>query len=194
MRRSSSAYGSVSWLVGRYVCADGSASFRPPRFPKDVLSAGPLPTSSALLLFMRPLNLLSPRTLPNPGFFSVCGAVKLPKAPIGVKPPPCAAAHPDAALPELKFPVAVRFRDPSGPAFSAEPLSLSRSSVEPPGACSLKSVRRRTNAGGGVTALDSSRANLDADGDAKPLDGNGKASLVSRRRGPGRALVGEDIP
>ena len=49
-------------------------------------------------------------------------------------------------------------------------------------------------AGGGVTALDSSRANLDADGDAKPLDGNGKASLVSRRRGPGRALVGEDNP
>ena len=58
----------------------------------------------------------------------------------------------------------------------------------------MKSVRRRTRAGGGVAALDSSLANLDAEGDASPLEGNGKASAVSRRRVPGRALVGEDKP
>lgn len=44
--------------------------------------------------------------------------------------------------------------------------------------------------GGGVTVLDSSRANRDVAGDA----GKGYASPVSRRRLPGRAVVGDDRP
>lgn len=113
---------------------------------------------------------------------------------MGEKLPPCEALQGVAALVDANVPVVLRFRVPSGPAFSAALLSLSRSSVGPPAACSLKSVRRRTNAGGGVTALDSSLANLEAEGDASPLEGNGKASPVSRRRAPGRALVGDDNP
>jgi hypothetical protein len=41
-----------------------------------------------------------------------------------------------------------------------------------------------------VTALPSSRANREVAGD----EGNGYASLVSRRRAPGRAVVGEERP
>lgn len=47
-----------------------------------------------------------------------------------------------------------------------------------------------------MTVLDSSRAKRDADGDASEweLDGNGKASEVSRRRLPGREVVGDERP
>jgi hypothetical protein len=136
------------------------------------------------------LNLLSPRMLPSPGFLSDCGLPKLPKAPIGAKPAAGGAAHGNAAPPGLKGAVVVRFKVPKGPVFSAGPLSLSRSSPAAPDTGSLKSVRRRIKEGGGVTAPVSSRANREAAGDA----GNGYASPVSRRRLPGRAVVGEDKP
>ncbi len=147
-----------------------------------------------LVLFMNPLNLLSPRALPNPDFFSDCGCAKLPNAPIGGNAPPCPAAHGEAALLGPNGAVVVRLRLPKGPVFSAPPLSFSYSSPAPPAPCSLKSVRRRTRAGGGVTALVSSRANRDAEGDASEFEGSGKASLVSRRRVPGRTLVGDARP
>jgi hypothetical protein len=71
------------------------------------------------------LNLLSPRTLLYPGFFSVVvgceGFVpiaKLPNAPMGEKPALWGAADQGEAgpvIPVLKGAVAVRFKFPKGP-------------------------------------------------------------------------------
>jgi hypothetical protein len=115
----------------------GSASLSFPRLLSEAFSLGPFSKSSTLVLPIRPLNLLSPRILPNPAFFSGCGFPKLPNAPMGEKAPPADAAQGDAVPPGLKGAVVVRFREPAGPAFSAAPLSLSRSSPLPPGVGSL---------------------------------------------------------
>jgi hypothetical protein len=45
-----------------------------------------------------------------------------------------------------------------------------------------------------VTAWESSRENREATGEATLLEGNGYASEVSRRRLPGRVVVGEESP
>lgn len=51
-------------------------------------------------------------------------------------------------------------------------------------------VRRRIRDAGGVTVFDSSRAKRDVAGE----EGKGYASPVSRRRLPGRVVVGDDSP
>jgi hypothetical protein len=56
---------------------------------------------------------------------------------MGEKAPPADADHGAAVPPGLKGAVVVRFKDPKGPAFSATPLSLSRSSPLPLGMDSL---------------------------------------------------------
>lgn len=97
-------------------------------------------------------------------------------------------------MPALNGAVVVRFRLPNGPDVSkvvSRAFSLSLSSAW---RGSLKSVRRRVSDGGGVTVLESSRANLEALGEAREVDGNGKASDGSRRRFPERAPVGDAIP
>lgn len=126
---------------------------------------------------------------------------KLPNAPIGEKPALCGVAdhgEEGPVVPVLKGAVVVRFKPPKGPGFSIVPsraLSLSRSSAPDPTVDSLKSVLRLTNAGGGVTVLDSSREYREVPaGEAIVLEGKGYASLVSRRRPLGRALVGEAKP
>lgn len=142
---SSSGNGSVSLLMGRLERASihealdfpGSASLSFPRLLSEAFSRGSFSKSSPLVLPMRPLNLLSPRRLPKPAFFSGCGLPKLPKAPIGEKEFPADADHGEAEPPGLNGAVVVRLRLPKGPAFSAAPLSLSRSSPLPLGVGSL---------------------------------------------------------
>jgi hypothetical protein len=135
--------------------------------------------------------------LPRAGFLSDWGFAKLPKAPIGAKAVDGELAlHGDgeAGAAEPKGAVVLRLSDPKGLAVSVVPFSLSRSSDAPLGAVSLKSVRRRTRDGGGETALDSSREKREVAGEARLFDGKGYASLVSRRRTPGRLAVGDDSP
>jgi hypothetical protein len=94
---------------------------------------------------------------------------------------------------QLKGAVVVRFRAPKVLVFSVAGLSLSRSSTLLPLTVSLKSVLRRVKAGGGVTVLGSSLVNLEVAGDGTPVNGK-YASPVSRRRLPGRFVVGDDTP
>lgn len=118
---------------------------------------------------------------------------KLPKEPIGEKPAPELDGHgdPDPA----KLAVVLRLSPPKGGVSVDFVFSLSRSSEPGPDAGSFRSVRRLSNAGGGVVVLDSSREKRDVvAGDTKEATGNGYASLVSRRRLPGRAEVGEVMP
>lgn len=206
----------MSLLVGRFERASihegvgllDSASPTFPRLPNEGFSLAPFTISSELSLVIKPLNLLSPFTLPNPGLFSDgIGCVgldpiaKLPNAPIGEKPALCGVAdhgEEGPVIPTLNGAVVVRLRLPKDPIFSEAPsrvFSFSRSSAEDAVAESFKSVLRRTSAGGGVTVLGSSRENLEAaDGEAVELEGNGNPSPVSRRRLLGRALVGEARP
>lgn len=154
--------------------------------------------SSELSLERRPLNLLSPRRLPNPAFFSAVGVdavfdprEKAPKAPIGEKFALC-EAEPQGELgpPTAVFKglVELRFREPKGEEASG-PLSFTFSSafvLE-----SRKSVLRRKRAGGGVEVFASSRKKrgFDPVGDmGLPID-----SPVSRRRAPGRPAFGEEV-
>jgi hypothetical protein len=66
----------VSLLMGlleRASIQDGFAESPSPRLPRllrDAFSLGALSKSSVLALAINPLNLLSPRALPNPDFFS----------------------------------------------------------------------------------------------------------------------------
>ena len=134
--RSWSTYGSVSLLIGRFErasiqeapCFEGSPSLSLPRLPSGAFSFDEFSRSSALALPISPLNLLSPRTFPKPGFFSDWGIPKLPNAPMGPEnPPPCEAAH-GAVPPGLNGAVVVRLRFPKGPEFSVAPFSFSLSS------------------------------------------------------------------
>ena len=113
---------------------------------------------------------------------------------MGENPGPWADDQFEVPAPVPNDAVVERFKVEKGLTFSADPFSLSRSSA-PPWFWSLKSVRRRVS-DGGTTGLDSSREKREADGEASEcaLDGKGKASPVSRRRFPGRALVGDERP
>ena len=136
--------------------------------------------------------------LPKPerfsGGFELCVApdpmAKLPNAPMGEKPAAWAVGQ-AAELDPPALAVVLRFTLPKGRASVLRDLSLSRSSGPEPEPVSLISVRRLSRAGGGVVVLFSSLAKREPmAGDV----GNGYASLVSRRRFPGRADVGEDRP
>lgn len=113
---------------------------------------------------------------------------KLPNEPIGEK-----AEEPDAPHVEgldTPRPVVTDLFSPADGAFS---FSLSRSSASSE-IDSFCSVRLLNRAAGGVAALVSSLENLEALGEARFVLGNGYASLVSRRRLPGRAWVGDESP
>jgi hypothetical protein len=113
---------------------------------------------------------------------------------MGEKPAPWVAGHAeDPGAPT--FAVALRFSPAKGGVSVVRDLSLSRSSVARLEPESLTSVRRRSKAGGGVVVLGSSLEKRETvAGEATEVDGNGYASLVSRRRLLGRVLVGEDSP
>jgi hypothetical protein len=86
--------------------------------------------------------------------------------------------------------VADLLRPPVGAASS---FSLSRSSTSSE-IDSFCSVRRLNNAAGGVAAAPSPLENREVLGEANDVSGNGYASLVSRRRFPGRVCVGDVSP
>lgn len=99
---------------------------------------------------------------------------------------------PQAVVPDAPRPPVADLLRPAEGADSL--LSLSRSSPLPDNE-SFCSVRRLSKDAGGLATLLSSRGNREfAPGDAREEFGNGYDSLVSRRRLPGRADVGEESP
>lgn len=153
--------------------------------------------SSELFFDKRFLKRLSPRKLPKLAFFSADGdptdpREKLPKAPIGEKAEFCDADCHDPLVLVFRGLVALRFSvlkgEPMSIELSRDCPSLAFSSSFAPVVESLKSVFRRRRAGGGVAVLGSSRKNREF-----PVGDIGLAteSPVPRRRGPGRAELGE---
>lgn len=140
--------------------------------------------------------------LPKPGRFSVgvdaCAVLdpiaKLPKAPIGENAPPWVLEGQGDGLVPPMLAVVLRLSPPKGADSAARDLSLSRSSLPGPSVGSFKSVRRLSRAGGGVVVFGSSLEKRETVlGDVIEV-GKGYASLVSRRRFPGRVDVGEERP
>lgn len=160
-----------------------------------------VPISSELSLDRSPLNLLSPRRLPNPGLLSVelgweavGPSEKLPNVPIGEKLAVCDAdGHGELTPPKPPADglVVLRRRDPKGEARSGVPSRLSLSLSSNLVFESRKSVFRRRREGGGVEVVDSSRKKREplAVGDMEFAI----ESPVSRRLVPGRFELGDDV-